>query len=76
MKTFLMIILAVASLVLIISVLFQSGSTKGLSGSISGGAEQLFGAKKAKGYDAILSKVTIVAAVVFIIIALVLVTIE
>ena len=76
MKTALLILLALASIALIISVLFQSGSSKGLSGSIAGGAEQLFGAKKAKGYDAILSKVTIVAAVIFIIAALVLVTIE
>ena len=76
MKTALLILLALASIALIISVLFQSGSSKGLSGSIAGGAEQLFGAKKAKGYDAILGKVTIVAAVIFIIAALVLVTIE
>jgi preprotein translocase subunit SecG len=76
MATFMMILLTVASLVLIISILFQSGSSKGLSGSIAGGAEQLFGSKKAKGYDAILNKVTIVAAVVFIVSALILVTLE
>lgn len=76
MKTALLVLLAIASIALIISVLFQSGSSKGLSGSIAGGAEQLFGAKKAKGYDAILGKVTIVAAVVFILAALILVTIE
>jgi len=76
MKIALLILIAIASLVLIISILFQSGSSKGLSGSIAGGAEQLFGSKKAKGYDAILNKVTIAAAVVFIIVALVLVTIE
>ena len=76
MKTALLIILAIASIVLIVSILFQSGSTKGLSGSIAGGAEQLFGSKKAKGYDAILSKVTVVGAVIFMVVALVLVTLE
>ena len=76
MKTALLIILAVASIVLIVSILFQSGSSKGLSGSIAGGAAQLFGEKKAKGYDALLNKVTIVGAIVFIIVALVLVTLE
>ena len=45
MKTFLMILLAVASIILIASVLLQSGSSAGLSGSIAGGAEQLFGKK-------------------------------
>ena len=74
MKTALLILIAVASVILIVSILFQSSSSQGLSGSIAGGAEQLFGAKKAKGYDAILSKVTIVCAIVFIVAALVLVT--
>ena len=69
MKTVLMILLALASLALIASVLFQSGSTAGLSGSIAGGAEQLFGKKKSKGYDAILEKVTVGAAIVFLIAA-------
>ncbi len=69
MKTVLMILLGLASLALIASILFQSGSTAGLSGSIAGGAEQLFGKKKSKGYDAILEKVTIAAAVIFIVAA-------
>ena len=76
MKIALLIILAIASLALIASVLFQSGSSAGLSGSIAGGAEELFGKKKSKGYDEILAKVTAVAALVFIVVALVLVAIE
>ena len=66
MKIFLMILLAVASLILIASVLLQSGNSAGLSGSIAGGAEQLFGKKKSRGYEAILSKITVVSAVLFI----------
>lgn len=76
MKIVLMILLAVASIVLMASILLQSGNSAGLSGSIAGGAEQLFGKKKSKGYEAILSKVATVAAVLFIIISLALVTIE
>lgn len=76
MKTFLMIILAIASIVLIASILLQSGNSAGLAGSIGGGAEQLFGKKKSKGYEAILSKITTVAAVCFIVISLALVSIE
>ncbi len=76
MKAFLMVVLGIASLILIVSVVFQSGSSKGLSGSITGGAEQLFGKKKAKGYDAVLNKVTIAGAVVFMICALILVTLK
>ena len=76
MKIVLMILLAIASIVLMASILLQSGNSAGLSGSIAGGAEQLFGKKKSKGYEAILSKVATVAAVLFILISLALVTIE
>lgn len=76
MKTLLLILLAISSIVLIASILLQSGNSAGLSGSISGGAEQLFGKKKSQGYEAILSKVTAVGAVVFILCSLVLVAIE
>ncbi len=71
-----MIILAIASLVLIASILLQSGNSAGLSGSIGGGAEQLFGKKKSKGYEAILSKVSVVGAVLFIVCSLALTAIE
>ena len=72
MKTFLMIILAIASISVIAGVLLQSGNSSGLSGSITGGAEQLLGKKKAKGYDAKLSKITIILAVAFVVVNLVL----
>ena len=70
MRLFLMILLAIASVVLIASVLLQSGNSAGLSGSIAGGAEQLFGKKKSRGYEAILSKITVVCAVLFIVLSL------
>ncbi|MEF9921872.1 MAG: preprotein translocase subunit SecG [Anaerovoracaceae bacterium] len=74
MKTALMVLLAVASIVLIASILLQSGNSAGLSGSIAGGAEQLFGKKKSKGYEAILGKITAIAAVLFIALSLAIVT--
>ena len=74
MKTLLMVLLALASIVLIASVLLQSGNSAGFSGSIAGGAEQLFGKKKSKGYEAILEKVTTVGAVLFVVLSLVIVT--
>lgn len=76
MKTFLMIVLAIACVILIASILLQSSNSAGLSGSIGGGAEQLFGKKKSKGYEAILSKVATVAAILFILLSLVLVAME
>ena len=75
MHTFLMIVLLIASLVLIASILMQSGNSDGLSGSIAGGAEQLFGKKKSRGYDALLSRITTVCAVIYIILSLVIVAV-
>lgn len=61
------IILILVSAVLIISVLLQESKSDGLSGVISGGAEQLFGKKKSHGYDDMLNKITIGSSVLAII---------
>ncbi|MCQ2546595.1 MAG: preprotein translocase subunit SecG [Clostridia bacterium] len=70
------IVLLLASIILIISILLQSSNSAGLSGSIGGGAEQLFGKKRSSGYDAILSKIATVTAILFIVISIVMVAIE
>jgi len=62
-----LVLLAIASIGLIATVLLQSGKSAGLSGSIAGASEQLFGSKKAKGMDAFLSKLSIACAVVFLV---------
>ena len=51
------------SIGLIVCILMQSGKSAGLSGTIDGGASQFFG--KAKGWDAKLSRLTAIAAIVF-----------
>lgn len=76
MRGLFMVIQVIASLILIISILLQSGKSAGLSGSIGGGAEQLFGKQKARGYDALLSKVTKIGAVAFIVCSLILVYLQ
>lgn len=70
------ILLLIASLVLIASVLLQQGNSAGLSGSIGGGAEQLFGKKKGRGYESLLTKVTLGGAVIFIVCSVLVVGIE
>ncbi len=57
----------IIALVLIVVVLFQSGKSAGLSGSIAGGADTFFGKNKGRTIDAILSKWTSVVAVLFLI---------
>lgn len=72
MSTFLIILLVLTSVVLIASILLQPGKSSGLSGAIGGGAESLFGKKKAKGYEAMLARVTTISAIVFMLSALIL----
>lgn len=70
MHTVVLVSLIVVSLSLIVVVLLQSGKSAGLSGAISGGAEQLFGKQKARGMDLVLHRVTIVLAVIFFLLAI------
>ncbi|ANC78428.1 preprotein translocase subunit SecG [Fictibacillus halophilus] len=64
------ILLILVSVALIVVVVLQSGRSAGLSGAITGGAEQLFGKQKARGIDALLSKLTIILAVLFFILTI------
>jgi preprotein translocase subunit SecG len=70
MHTALMAVLLVVSVLIIICILLQSSNSSGLSGSIAGGAEQLFGKRKSRGYDSILARITVVLSVVYIVVAL------
>jgi preprotein translocase subunit SecG len=66
-KTILIVIHLVMCVSLIVIVLMQSGKQAGLSGTIAGGAETFFGKNKGRTIDALLSKWTTIAAIVFII---------
>ena len=66
MQIFLGILLLVMSVFLVIAVLMQNAKSKRLSGSIAGGAETFFGKEKSRTIDAVLSKVTTVVAILFI----------
>lgn len=70
LKSFVMGFQALIAIGLIASILLQSGKSAGLSGAIAGGAESFFGKKK--GLDGLLGKITIVLAVIFGLMALVL----
>ncbi|WP_408011753.1 preprotein translocase subunit SecG [Pseudalkalibacillus sp. A8] len=67
-----MVLLIIDALGIITIVLLQSGKSAGLSGAITGGAEQLFGKQKARGIDAVFQKLTIVLAVLFFILTILL----
>ena len=70
MHTLLVTLLVIVSIALIVIVLLQSGRSAGLSGAITGGAEQLFGKQKARGLDAVLQRITVVLAVLFFVLSI------
>jgi len=70
MTTLFTILQFIAALTLIVTVLLQPGKSAGLSGTIDGGADQIFG--KNKGLDALLAKVSAGAAVGFLLFTLIL----
>ncbi|HFK0992628.1 TPA: preprotein translocase subunit SecG [Listeria monocytogenes] len=65
MSTVLTVLLIIVSVLLITVIILQPGKSAGLSGAISGGAEQLFGKQKARGLELILHRTTIVLSVFF-----------
>ena len=68
------VILVVLAVALIICVLMQSGKDKSLSGTIAGGAADSFFAKgKGKSKDKVFSLITTILAVLFAIVAIVMV---
>ncbi|MFQ3544849.1 preprotein translocase subunit SecG [Halobacillus rhizosphaerae] len=69
METVAITLLVIDTITLIVLVLLQSGKSAGLSGAISGGAEQLFGKQKARGIDAVLHRTTVVTGVLFFVLA-------
>lgn len=65
MQVFLSGVVLLSSLILIASVLLQEGKSAGMSGTVAGGAESLFGKHKAKGLQALLQKITVISSIVF-----------
>ena len=65
MHTFLIVLLIIDCIALITVVLLQEGKSSGISGALSGGAEQLFGKQKQRGVDLFLNRLTIILSILF-----------
>lgn len=65
MHTLIIVLLILDCIALVTVVLLQEGKSNGLSGAISGGAEQLFGKQKQRGIDLFLHRLTIVLSIIF-----------
>ena len=72
LETILIILLLVAGVVVVAAVLLQQGKAHGLSGAIAGGTnENYFGKNGAPEKGKLLSKVTTIVAIVFVVIVVV-----
>ncbi|MEN6328098.1 MAG: preprotein translocase subunit SecG [Syntrophomonas sp.] len=69
LRIIIQILQVLCAIALISTVLLQSGKSAGLSGSIAGAGETVFGGKK-KGLDDLLSKLTAYIAVLFVVLTL------
>ena len=65
MHTLIIVFFIIDCIALVTVVLLQEGKSNGLSGAISGGAEQLFGKQKQRGVDLFLHRLTIILAIIF-----------
>lgn len=65
MHTLIIVLLIIDCIALVTVVLLQEGKSNGLSGAISGGAEQLFGKQRQRGVDLFLHRLTIILAILF-----------
>ncbi|MBV4418403.1 preprotein translocase subunit SecG [Clostridium tyrobutyricum] len=66
MHTFVLVVQVIIAVLLIAVVLVQPGKTNGLSGFISGGAGESFYSKnKSRTSEAMLSRLTVVLAIIF-----------
>ena len=65
MHTLIIVLLIIDCIALVTVVLLQEGKSNGLSGAISGGAEQLFGKQKQRGVYLFLHRLTIILAILF-----------
>jgi preprotein translocase subunit SecG len=70
------ILLCLMSVFIVAVVLLQSGKSAGLSGDIAGGAESFLGKSKAKSYEGKLKKLTKIAAVGIMVLAVGLVLLQ
>ena len=66
------ILFLIASLFLVVVILFQSGKSAGISGVVGGGSDNFFSKGKAKGLDAKLATMTKWVALAFVVLSLVL----
>jgi len=65
MYMILVVLQIIVSIVLIVAVLMQPSKTQGITGMIQGGSETFFAKNKTRTFEATMSRLTIISAVLF-----------
>ena len=73
MYSFILGTVIVLSIVLIIAILMQPSKQNSAASAFSGGADQLYGKQKARGFEAVMQRATAVLSAVWIVLLFVLV---
>lgn len=71
MKLVLSVVEVIACVFLTVVVLLQQGARQGMSGAIAGGADTFFGQSKASSMQRTLSRLTTVAGIIFVVVAVI-----
>ncbi|MCH4168163.1 MAG: preprotein translocase subunit SecG [Streptococcaceae bacterium] len=73
MINFLVGVLVVLSIIIVISILMQPSKQNSAASAFTGGADQLFGKQKARGFEAVMQRTTAVLTGVWLLIAFIVV---
>lgn len=73
MATILLNLLIIDSILIVIATLMQPQKQQDALSALSGGATDLFGKQKSRGFEAFMEKVTVVLGVIFFVLSLILV---
>lgn len=71
MKDLFLNLLLIDSVLIVIAVMMQPSKQQDALSALSGGAADLFGKQKARGFEAFMQKVTVVLGVLFFVFALI-----
>ena len=69
MYSFLVGVMIVLSILIIIAVMMQPSKQNSAASAFTGGADQLFGKQKARGFEAVMQKFTAILAVLWMVVA-------
>lgn len=72
MYNFLLGLMIIVSILMVISIMMQPSKQNSAASAFSGGADQLFGKQKARGFEAVMRRITAILGAVWIVIGILL----